>query len=168
MCHMICPGHSSRFDHPKNIWWWGALSSLLCSFLHSSVTWFLIGPNILLSTLFSNTLSLCSSLSVKDKAPQSYNNRQNYISVRFHLYIYEQQTRRQKILQQMNQWLHIHTTHCLPHIIYLLYIISQVGCHDYFVCCVFSGKCLLLLCSSKNGESAVLLQNVTFKFSVTF
>jgi hypothetical protein len=27
----------------------------------------LLGPNILLSTLFSNTLSLCSSLSVRDQ-----------------------------------------------------------------------------------------------------
>jgi hypothetical protein len=31
----------------------------LCSFLHSPVTESLLGPNILLSTLFSNTLSLC-------------------------------------------------------------------------------------------------------------
>jgi hypothetical protein len=35
----------------------------LCSFLHSPVT-SSFGPNILLSTLFSNTLSLCSSLNV--------------------------------------------------------------------------------------------------------
>jgi hypothetical protein len=37
-------------------------SSSLCSFLYSPVTSSLFGPNILLSTLFSNTLSLCSSL----------------------------------------------------------------------------------------------------------
>jgi hypothetical protein len=30
----------------------------LCNFLHSPVTSSLVGPNILLSTLFSNTLSL--------------------------------------------------------------------------------------------------------------
>ena len=35
-----------------------------CSFLHSPVTWYLLGPNILVSTLFSNTLSLRSSLNV--------------------------------------------------------------------------------------------------------
>ena len=35
-----------------------SLSSSLCSFLHSPVTPSLLGPNILLSTLFSNTLSL--------------------------------------------------------------------------------------------------------------
>jgi hypothetical protein len=32
-----------------------------------SVTSFLFGPNILLSTLFSNTLSLCSSFNVRDQ-----------------------------------------------------------------------------------------------------
>jgi hypothetical protein len=34
----------------------------LCSFLLSPVTSSLFGPNILFSTLFSNTLGLCSSL----------------------------------------------------------------------------------------------------------
>jgi hypothetical protein len=37
-------------------------SSLLCSFLQPPVTSSLFGPNILLSTLFSNTFSVCSSL----------------------------------------------------------------------------------------------------------
>ena len=40
-----------------------SLSFSLCGFLHSPVTSSLLGPNILLSTLFLNTLSLCSSLS---------------------------------------------------------------------------------------------------------
>jgi polysaccharide pyruvyl transferase WcaK-like protein len=31
-----------------------------------------IGPNILLSTLFSNTLSLCSSLNVRDQVSHPY------------------------------------------------------------------------------------------------
>jgi hypothetical protein len=44
-----------------------SLSSSLCSFLHSPVASSLLGPNIPLSTLFSNTLSLCSSLSVRDQ-----------------------------------------------------------------------------------------------------
>ena len=43
------------------------LSSSLCSFLHSPVTSYLLGPNILLSTLCSNTLSLRSSLIVSDQ-----------------------------------------------------------------------------------------------------
>jgi len=35
---------------------------------HSS----LLGPNILLSAMFSNTLNLCSSFSVKDQVSNSY------------------------------------------------------------------------------------------------
>jgi hypothetical protein len=44
----------------------------LCNFLHSLVTSSLLGPNILLRTLFSNTLSLCSSLSVRDQVLHPY------------------------------------------------------------------------------------------------
>ena len=44
-----------------------SLSSSLCSFLHSPVISSLLGPNIFLSTLFSNTLSLRSSLSMSDQ-----------------------------------------------------------------------------------------------------
>ena len=49
-----------------------SLSSSICSFLHSSVTSSLLGPNILLNTLFSNTLSLHSSLNVKDQVSHPY------------------------------------------------------------------------------------------------
>jgi hypothetical protein len=42
-------------------------SSSLCSFLYFSVTSSVLVPNISLSTLFSNTLSLCSSLIVCDQ-----------------------------------------------------------------------------------------------------
>jgi hypothetical protein len=45
---------------------------LLCNFLHSPVTSSLFGPNILLSNLFSNTLSLYSSLNVKDQVSPPY------------------------------------------------------------------------------------------------
>jgi hypothetical protein len=41
--------------------------SSLCTFLQSPVTLFLLGPNIRLSTRFSDTLSLCSSLNVRDQ-----------------------------------------------------------------------------------------------------
>jgi hypothetical protein len=42
-------------------------SSSLCSFLERPVTSFLFGPNILFSTLFSNTLSPYSFLNVRDQ-----------------------------------------------------------------------------------------------------
>jgi hypothetical protein len=47
-------------------------SSSLCSFLHPLVTSSILGPNILLSTLFSNTLSLCSFLTVRDQVSHPY------------------------------------------------------------------------------------------------
>jgi len=49
-----------------------SLSSSLCSFLHSPVTSSLLGSNILLNTLFSNTLSLRSSLKVSDQVSRPY------------------------------------------------------------------------------------------------
>ena len=49
-----------------------SLSSSLCNFLHSPVTSSLLVPNILLNTLFSNTLSLCSSLNVSDQVSHPY------------------------------------------------------------------------------------------------
>jgi hypothetical protein len=45
---------------------------LLIVQLHSPVTSSLFGPNILLRTLFLNTLSLCSSLSVRDQVSHPY------------------------------------------------------------------------------------------------
>jgi hypothetical protein len=47
-------------------------SSSLCSFLQRPVTSFLFGPNILLSTMVSNTLSLHSALNVRDKVSHPY------------------------------------------------------------------------------------------------
>jgi hypothetical protein len=49
------------------------LISSLCSFLYSPVTSSLLGPNILLSTVFSNTLGLRSSLNVSDHVSHPYN-----------------------------------------------------------------------------------------------
>jgi hypothetical protein len=50
-----------------------SLTSSLCSLLHYPVTSSLLGLNIPLSTLFSNTLSLCFSLSVRDQVSHPYN-----------------------------------------------------------------------------------------------
>ena len=48
------------------------LISSLCSLLHSPPTSTHLGPNILLNTLFSSTLSLRSSLNVSDQIPHFY------------------------------------------------------------------------------------------------
>jgi hypothetical protein len=56
---MPCPPHLPWLDLPNDIWGWVQI----IKFLHSPVISSLLDPNILLRTLFSNTLSLCSSLS---------------------------------------------------------------------------------------------------------
>ena len=64
-----CPAHLIVFDLiTRTILGeeYRSLSSSLCSFLHSPVTSSHLGPNILLSTLLSNTLILRSSLNVSD------------------------------------------------------------------------------------------------------
>jgi hypothetical protein len=76
------------------------LSSLLCSFLHSPVTSFLLGPNIHLSTIFSNTFSLRSSLNVSDLVSHPYKKQTKFISVYLKNYnVFGWQTWRQTILQ---------------------------------------------------------------------
>jgi hypothetical protein len=49
-----------------------SLSFQLCNFLHSPVASSLLGPNTLLNTLFSNNLSLRSSLNVSDQVSHPY------------------------------------------------------------------------------------------------
>ena len=49
-----------------------SLSSSLCSLRHFPVTFSLLGPNILLSSLFSNTTGLCSSLNVSNAVSHPY------------------------------------------------------------------------------------------------
>ena len=57
------PPHSSRFYHLQKLGEeYRSWSSSLCSFLHPPLTLSVLGTNILLNTLFSNTLSLRSSL----------------------------------------------------------------------------------------------------------
>jgi hypothetical protein len=67
---------------PEQRWVRGrSLSSSLYSFLHSSVTLSLLGPNILLNILFSNTLSLRSSLKVSDQVSHPYKTSSVYLNI---------------------------------------------------------------------------------------
>jgi len=67
-----------------------SLSSSLCNFLHSSVTSSLLGSNILLNTLFSNTFSLHSFLNANKHVSHPYNTNNNIMVLSiiiFHLWI---------------------------------------------------------------------------------
>ena len=72
-CHVLHPYHSSWFDYPSNIWWGVEVMNFLVMYF-SLLLWqlFLLGPNILLSTLPSNILSLRSSLNVRDQSSHPY------------------------------------------------------------------------------------------------
>jgi hypothetical protein len=70
-----CPAHLIRLDFTTRtilVMGYRSFSSSICSFLHYPVTSSLLGPNNLLSTPFSNTLSLRSSLNVSDQVSHSY------------------------------------------------------------------------------------------------
>ena len=65
-----------------------SLSSLLCSFFHSPFTSSLLGPNSLLNTLFSNTLSLRTSLSVSDQVSHPYKTTAKIIGMHILIFIF--------------------------------------------------------------------------------
>ena len=70
-----CPAHLGRLDLRFLILLdeeYNACSSALCNFLHSTGILSLLAPNIFLSTLFWNTVNLCSSLKVRDQVSQTY------------------------------------------------------------------------------------------------
>ena len=61
-----------------------SFSSSLCNLLHSSVTSSLLGPNILLNTMFSNTRNFLPSRNVNDQVSHQYKTTGNiYIIIHF-------------------------------------------------------------------------------------
>ena len=59
-----------------------------CSFLHSPVTLSLLGSNILLSTLFSNTLSLHCSLNVSDQVAHPHKTKGKIIVLYILIFVF--------------------------------------------------------------------------------
>jgi hypothetical protein len=66
-CHMPHTPHLLQLDKPIYIWRRVQTTQLPFRQFHlPSLTSLLFGPNIFLSTLFSNILNLCSYLNIKD------------------------------------------------------------------------------------------------------
>jgi hypothetical protein len=63
---VICPAYPILLDLITHYILWIAdqtlLSFVLCSILHLAVTPYLLGPNITLSIVFSDTLNICTSM----------------------------------------------------------------------------------------------------------
>ena len=77
--YMPRPSHSSRFYHSQNIEWAVQIITSLYSFLHSPVTSSFLGPNILLTILFSKILSLRSSPNASDQVSHPYKTKGKFI-----------------------------------------------------------------------------------------
>jgi hypothetical protein len=77
MCYVSRPFHSSSFDQPNSIWFPNAL-----------VTSSLLGPNNFLSTLFSNTPSLRSSIKMSDQVSHPYKTTGKIIVLYILIYIF--------------------------------------------------------------------------------
>ena len=89
--HATCPAHPIPLDMITQIIFveeYRSLSSSLCSFLHLSVTSSLWGPNILLSTLFSNTLSLCSPLNLSDQVSHPYKKKSKIVVLYILIFVF--------------------------------------------------------------------------------
>ena len=96
--HLAPPPYAPHAPHisffsilPPAQYWvmkYRSLSSSLCNFLHYPVTSSLLRPNTPLNTLFSNTLSLRSSLNVSDQASHPYRTMVFNIYVYLFIYLY--------------------------------------------------------------------------------
>ena len=81
--------------------------SSLCTLLHSPVTSSLLGPNILLNTMFSNTLSFHSSRNVNDQVSHPYKTT-GKIYLKLHRTNYKSVQRKKSVL-----WVDRHKYFCI-------------------------------------------------------
>ena len=89
-----------------------SLSSSLCSFLHSPIISSLLGPNILISTLFSNTLTQRSSLSVSDQVSHPFKTTDKIIILCIWIFIFLDSTLKYKLYSAPNDSKHSLTANC--------------------------------------------------------
>jgi hypothetical protein len=98
--YMPRPSHPRRFHH-NNICRRTVqiMESLIMQFSSVSCHFTLLGQNILLSTLLSNTIiNLYSSINLRDQVSHPYKTSIITVFVYFNLYVFRKQAGRQKIL----------------------------------------------------------------------
>jgi hypothetical protein len=72
-CYISCLSHPLWLNNPNYIWRRVQVMELLIMhFLQPLIISSVLGPNCLLSTLFSNILGVCSSLTVRDQVSHPY------------------------------------------------------------------------------------------------
>ena len=104
--HATCPAHLTILDLiTRTILGeeYRSLRSSSCGVLHSPVTSSLVGPHIYLSTLFSNTLSLRSSLNVSDQVSHPYKTTAKTIVLYILIFIF-------LVFQNTNTYTYCHFT----------------------------------------------------------
>jgi len=104
--HATCPTHFILFLELITLIIFGEACKLwsfsLCSLFQPPTTSSFLGPNILLSTLFLNTLNLCSSHSERDQISHPYKTTgKHYSFLYFKPSVFREEMGRQKILNWM-------------------------------------------------------------------
>jgi hypothetical protein len=85
-CYMPRQSHPLRLNNSNYTWRRVQISKL--HVMQCPVTSFLFCPNILLSTLFSNTLSLCSALNVIDQVSHPYRTTGKIVILYIHIFTF--------------------------------------------------------------------------------